>query len=1477
MDSIYNDGQVDLFHEPEKIGTGLNSVDDFFTARMALLQEGSDLLSNMDKAKAAVSQLNEEQLLSYASGLSTKAYNTTKDVVLDYFSTKAAKELDVVRRSSIEQQGAAQVTHLDEAAKADTITALAYAVPRLLDQFDRTSVAYDVAKRQYFTMLIQAQLEKSGMALNSVGDVALDVLGAMIPGRTVKQFTLNGMGPAEWYQHVQQFQSLTAEEQFKLLPQILATVAESSGGNTTMFMDRIMPYFTPEDAKGVLAFLAMDTLDLGLTLKGIPATLRLLKLARATRTPIKLLRDSGRASEAGKMVEAAAGDAKVAETLNTTQEDAAASMSPFQGEGFHPDITNQLAAESQKAVADRLALVDALTKPLHDENFFIRRSFYTPEQIAKMNAKWLKKFAGKATIKEQLDDGFVAEVAVDVPAENTPTLQSLTNTLRDLEAKQVELVQELQTVRATVGAQYNVWRSAEEVSSEAAHNLELIKDVETRIKNFVEVPATTAQTSEVRRVYYSYNEFGSMDATEFTNASSKINSPSMYVDQMVRGATDAATVRDFAGGKVRHQWLTAKRTALAGLDKKRRRALDSVLLQGDRDGVGFYTPDQLVTQGIRTPDGLIKFTTEEEVGAYYAMRRLFDELHSFKNTDLRRALGGEGYGAIKLQYGDEVVTQFLKPAADPGDIRRVFDARTNTIIDYIPQVGDDAPILYKTKYPIDHPSGEMLEYVLAKRSSLLDLPENVLRKRPGYVTKINPKIFWVADTVKTRLVNGIKQPHRQTVRFFDNLHDANTWAAARRAAGTKIEVTAGRDWLEMAPGRREEYEAQIFGGVYSGKRAEGEILFGLEGTEAERLGAFEAMEAYMNHVSSRMVAADFRMSLIRKFLDSSYDSFGQSYLTEAGNWRSPLKPTVPPKTREGLEAFRTWVTDQLRIPTTEERVWGTMMQRLAEVGAAVPAGTAGRRLLSKWPMQIGARDVFAQLRGLTFHATLGWFNPVQLVVQSFGAALAAAIDPVGWAKSVPKYMAMRAAMYASSDEAIAIIGRSAGLDTKYFTDMVRAYQKTGLHEATMTTADYLDLQGVAGGLQSLRWLADKGLVFFREGERYVRTTAFIQAYDKVRAAHKVTRLSSAQLEEAVNLSLTYTMNMNRANRAAWQKGVLSVPTQFMQIATKFIENVGSSLAGKPNARWTKAQTSRVILSQLALFGAAGFPAGGTLTKNLLSWMQSDDEFGLAIKDPKLLTAIEGGAIDWLLYDWSGEPLDLSTRVSLFANIQMIIDMAAQENRPLAQTMLGVSSTFLDRSAQAAVHIGRTIIPIMDDPSEFDPKLLAEAASEVAGIASSWSNFRKAQWWEAMRGVPDGRGGYIFGVDPEKNEPALWAQRLGLGNKTIRDYYNLRRSRLEHEKDIKQAVQMIIEIGDRHSANVSILTNSVSQEYMQAVIAAAVAGYTKDERRKIMEGVFAARSKEGFRLSEELEKALDIMIMKEDTTDYQLTPSLVKEQ
>lgn len=227
MDSIYNDSQVDLFHEPEKIGTGLNSVDDFFTARMALLQEGSDLISNMEKAKAAISQLNEEQLLSYASGLSTKAYNTTKDVVLDYFSTKAAKELDAAQRSSVEQQGAEQVTRLDEAAKSDTLTALAYAAPRLLDQFDRTSVAYDVAKRQYFTMLIQAQLEKSGMVLNSVGDVALDVMGAMIPGRTVKQFTLNGMGPAEWYQHVQQFQSLTTEEQFKLLPQILATDRKS--------------------------------------------------------------------------------------------------------------------------------------------------------------------------------------------------------------------------------------------------------------------------------------------------------------------------------------------------------------------------------------------------------------------------------------------------------------------------------------------------------------------------------------------------------------------------------------------------------------------------------------------------------------------------------------------------------------------------------------------------------------------------------------------------------------------------------------------------------------------------------------------------------------------------------------------------------------------------------------------------------------------------------------------------------------------------------------------------------------------------------------------------------------------------------------------------------------------------------------------------------------------------------------------------
>jgi hypothetical protein len=83
------------------------------------------------------------------------------------------------------------------------------------------------------------------------------------------------------------------------------------------------------------------------------------------------------------------------------------------------------------------------------------------------------------------------------------------------------------------------------------------------------------------------------------------------------------------------------------------------------------------------------------------------------------------------------------------------------------------------------------------------------------------------------------------------------------------------------------------------------------------------------------------------------------------------------------------------------------------------------------------------------------------------------------------------------------------------------------------------------------------------------------------------KLTDKDIDFVAADAMRFTMNLNRSNRAAWQKGILSIPTQFWQVQVKFLENMVGGSFGYGVRRWTPAEKTKIMAGYLSMFGMAG--------------------------------------------------------------------------------------------------------------------------------------------------------------------------------------------------------------------------------------------------------------------------------------------------
>lgn len=722
--------------------------------------------------------------------------------------------------------------------------------------------------------------------------------------------------------------------------------------------------------------------------------------------------------------------------------------------------------------------------------------------------------------------------------------------------------------------------------------------------------------------------------------------------------------------------------------KQRVSEVDQILLTGDELGK-VYTPQELKAgvNGLKLD--------EDQIEYYYNMRSAMDGLGILRNIDARRAMTARGVKELRVGADTPFFGEIVDDAATAG--RRIkgmksfykFEKGNNRRID-VDQLNLEQE--YADGYRLARLEedtflgGNRYQYVLVKSDTVHDLPHVVLDLKKGYIPRINPNATYFVQAFTDSAVNGVPDKIRKAVRSFDNKKEADEFAA-KLFANRPDEFSETTEFRVVEDGELEAFRAgdsgitQTGGLVYSPRSRTPIPHNDGDAASVPRMGALEAIELYLENTKNFMTRNEWRMGMRKKWENTASFHLG-------GTKVSFDDPGAALQNAQLAAAHRK-IQEFSGFMDKGERWWEQTAKGVYEWSI----DKAGRNRMSDFILSQRQKDPAARLRSMTFHTLLGMFNPAQLWVQAQGAVVALSTkltQPAAMAKALrlnpimtmlqhvdfddveklPAQIAKRLGM-APGTSYKAALAKAAGVEVQELEDLMKIWKKSGFYDSTLSSAD---VEAAARGFptsgDAVRSFINSGLMFFRAGELFNRRTAFLTAVDELGGASKVLA-SDSLLKEALNKSNDLMLNLGKANRASWQKGPLSIPTQFLQIQAKTIETVlGMNGALEPHERM------KLLMSQFALYGAAGM-FGGQWALRQIAAMSGLDQIDINNMPEGAVKAMSGGLTDWLLYA-AGAQVTAADRGALLNGMDQTVFSLFTEEQTAFEWIAGPSAVGPER-------------------------------------------------------------------------------------------------------------------------------------------------------------------------------------------------------
>ena len=507
----------------------------------------------------------------------------------------------------------------------------------------------------------------------------------------------------------------------------------------------------------------------------------------------------------------------------------------------------------------------------------------------------------------------------------------------------------------------------------------------------------------------------------------------------------------------------------------------------------------------------------------------------------------------------------------------------------------------------------------------------------------------IGDVAKIRATSSLNDVVRANNSFNPNLESADNFLKFMDESGL------GYDDVRVASAD-EMFEGRSFKDIYDentnpvGRRPD-LILHGYGAKGILMRNPLEAIE--------RDFSRGINIAATTKYFDKAISDFvrlGEKYIV---NWDVIKNMPKYQQIREAVinsdsieaRAFKREKTVILSRMNEQSNFSVNWSRRMTQLNSWI-FSKSGREEFGIGNLKVGAMDFMSSdpataLRGFAFDLKMGWFAVDQLYMQSLSALAIMTIDPKNGLLGALAYTPMRMAIMNRNPAVIKETARRSskilGLTEDQFMEMTEHLYNSGRYDIGDTIAEIGG--GADFGMGYYKRAKTAGRVFFKEGERINRMISHFVAYKNFREKFPTLNVKTPEGKRMMDEFITQrsdalTLNMSSVSNAPWQQGFLGLTTQWLSYNARFLENVFLSRS------LTRGERSKLALSQVVFFGAAGIGIGSPL-----NWYLEEAESTMS---PEVYTGLRYGIIDYLLTEFTGSPTALGGRAGLGEGIVQLV-------------------------------------------------------------------------------------------------------------------------------------------------------------------------------------------------------------------------------
>ena len=584
----------------------------------------------------------------------------------------------------------------------------------------------------------------------------------------------------------------------------------------------------------------------------------------------------------------------------------------------------------------------------------------------------------------------------------------------------------------------------------------------------------------------------------------------------------------------------------------------------------------------------------------------------------------------------------------------------------------------------------------------------------------------------------------------------------------------------------------------------GEHLKDWQGDLAPTLDPFEALNKSLMNIANITSFSDYKVTAIERWVKT----FGQ--YTNLKNFKgnttdliafseAVFDRTTPEHIKQAGLAQRDVIRRLLSWKSDSDLAVEQMTRRAAEFvfrGAPGSKLAAAERIVTNW---WDTNNPVQALRSAAFDMKLGLFNLAQLPLQMSTMAATLSLSPKYGFASMVNLMPYRVYLTKSGTDHMLneLVNRglhtASGFKTSAeYKEFMKAGKKSGFfdfnvnHQLVNSYGPNAAISQFGANVTSVR---NAGRWFFNEPELWNRILAWHVGWKETADAFPKLKTNSPEfLQRVQGRAEEYALSMSEQSAAWWQRGLMSVPTQFFSYQARMIE----AMFGKT---FTPQQKLRLVTVQTLLYGSAGVPFLPFITERIKGAQGDAPDINT------FFGTLDRGTLDRLMYEVTGVDAKFGERFGtggwLAQQVEDIFGLGEYGERNLAEMAGGATFSIFGQVGKTIYDVAR--YGVAESGGDSGMPVTEGALKRLAANISSVSNLMKSAYvaqygiWRTntgnaiIHGLPDSNAvAALFGFAPgqmdEVSARMAWSKHR---SKTVQDAAKVLqqyRTRLINEPD-----------------------------------------------------------------------------------------------